>query len=450
MEVDAQSPVSQETGGGSRSVQGVGTTALDQLHGCSSLPGVAPFFAYLDPVEIESAQLDNQPDRIIPSNGMSSHPYEFVFNSTDDLFLDLNSITMHAQVQVTKADGKTAVGPNVVDVWPCDNLLSALWKSVEVKFNHVTVHPEAATQHGYRAQIEYLLSVENTINSSYTTAWFGQTETQRKARFKAKQTGVFDLCGPIALDCLRTSTHLAPNNILSLTFQRHSDEFFLIRASDATEDYKLVIKDLHLRCNRVRLLPDVRKQVLSGGVQNYRMAHTVVSDYPVSAGSKTTSIRLHHGGVLPNQIVVGMVPTSAFNGAYGEDPFKFEPFALDQLYLRVNGVRHPQDPLTPDFAGGTYARELLHLYQNTGKFRVNGGNSITEADFITRNFLVPFDLTPDQCNNAHAHASKTGTMELELSFGVALSKGVTVIVLSVWNQILQLNGQIEAPNSTLY
>ena len=41
-------------------------------------------------------------------------------------------------------------------------------------------------------------------------------------------------------------------------------------------------------------------------------------------------------------------------------------------------------------------------------------------------------------------------MELELSFGVALNKGVTVVMLSLWNQILQLNGHIEAPNSTLY
>ena len=120
------------------------------------------------------------------------------------------------------------------------------------------------------------------------------------------------------------------------------------------------------------------------------------------------------------------------------------------MYMRVNGVRHPQDPLTPDIAGGRYARELLHLYQNTGKFRVNGGNSITEADFITHNFLIPFDLTPDQCNNAHAHASKTGTMELELSFSEALPTGVTIVVLSVWNQLLQLSGLSEAPNSTLY
>ena len=439
--------------GGGRSIQqGVGTTAVDKLHGCSTIDSVAPHFAFTDDIEIESAQLDSQPDRIIPSNGMSAEPYEFLFSATDDYFVDLNSVTMHAQVQVTKADG-TALPAATDDCWPVDNLLSSLWKTVEVKFNHVTMHPETSSQHGYRAQMEYLLSIENSTKNSYVTAWFGQTEAQRKARFKGRQAGVIDLCGPIAIDCLRTNTHLAPNNCLSLTFHRNTDKFLLLRGSDSTENYKLKILDVHLRCNRIRLVPAVKQRVLSGlkgSGQNYRLSHTVVNDYPVKEGSKAVSIRLHQGGPLPNQVVVGMVLTSAFTGEYGSDPYKFEHFNMDMGYLRVNGMRMPQDPLTPDFANGHYARELLHLYQNTGKFRVNGGNSITEADFIARSFLLPFDLTPDQCNNAHAHASRTGTMELELSFSEALAKGITVVVLSVSNQVMQLDGLKSPPLTAVY
>ena len=60
---------------------------------------------------------------------------------------------MHKLMQVTKADGKTALSADVADVWHCDNLLLALWKSVEVEFNHVTMHPKATTHHSYRAQI---------------------------------------------------------------------------------------------------------------------------------------------------------------------------------------------------------------------------------------------------------------------------------------------------------
>ena len=439
-------------GGGSRTVQGVGTTAVDQLHGCTTVDGVAPHFAYADTIDVESAQLDNQPDRILPSNGMSAEPYEFFFNATDDYFVDLNSITQHVELQVFKADGTTALTSTTTDVWPCDNLLSSLWKSVEVKFNHVALHPETTPQHGYRAQMEYLLSIENTGNHSYTTSWFGQSEAQRKSRFKKRQAGVIDLCGPVALDCLRTSTHLAPNNTMSLTFHRNKDAFILNRTSTASEDYKIIIKDVHLRCNRIRLVPALRDQVLAAakGGQNYRLSHTVVNDYPVSAGNKAASIRLHQGGILPNHVIVGMVYTSAFTGTYTQDPYKFQHFNLDQIYLRVNGVRHPQDPLKPDFSNNKYARELLHLYQNTGKFRVNGGTSISEDDFLTRNFLIPFDLTPDQCNNAHAHASKSGSMELELSFAEALTSGITVVVLSVSNQVMQLDGMNAPPVAAIY
>ena len=440
-------------GGGSRTVQGVGVTAVDQLHGCTTTDGMAPHFAYAEAIDVEAAQQDRLDDRILPTNGMSAEPYEFFFNATDDLFVDLNSITQHVELQVVKSDGVTALTADVTDVWPCDNLLASLWKSVEVKFNHTTLHPETASQHGYRAQMEYLLSVENNVNHAYAAGWFGQSEAARKTRFKKRQTGVIDLCGPVALDCLRTTTHLAPNNNMTLTFHKNKDAFILNQADSSNENYRVVIRDVHLRCNRIRLVPSARDGVMAAAAkhgQNYRLSHTVFNDNPVSQGKKAASIRLHNGGVLPNSVIVGMVKTAAFTGDYASDPYKIEHFNLDQIYLRVNGVRHPQDPLKPDFSGGKYARELLHLYQNTGKFRVNGGNSISEADFVSRSFLVPFDLTPDQCNNAHAHASKSGSMELELSFSSALTAGITVVVLSVSNQVMQLDGMQAAPVTAIY
>ena len=440
------------TGSGQRSVQGIGTTAIPQLHGCNTEAGVAPHFNYQDDIQVEAGQLDGQPERILPSNGMSSEPYEFVFNATDDYFVDLNSVEQHVRLKVTKADGSD-LPAGTSDVWPSDNWLSTLWKSVESKFNNVALHPESASQHGYRAQIEYLLSIENTINHAYQGSWFGMTKIARHTKFKARQDGVIDLCGPVALDCLRTTTHLAPNNTMTLTFHRAKDEFVLNRTSTATENYKITILDVHLRVNRIRLLPPVKQGVLAmaqANGQNYKLTHTVINDYPVSMGQSSASIRLHSGGVLPHQVVVGMVKTSAFTGNYSEDPYEFKPFSLNQIYLRVNGVRHPQDPLTPDFDNKLYSREFMHLFKNTGKFRVNGGNSITEAEFSSTRFLVPFDLTPDQCNNAHAHMPKVGSMELELSFATALTAGITVVVLSVTNEVMKLDGLVTAPDFRLF
>ena len=240
---------------------------------------------------------------------------------------------------------------------------------------------------------------------------------------------------------------------MTLTFHRAKDEFVLNRTSTATENYKITILDVHLRVNRIRLLPPVKQGVLAmaqANGQNYKLTHTVINDYPVSMGQSSASIRLHSGGVLPHQVVVGMVKTSAFTGNYSEDPYEFKPFSLNQIYLRVNGVRHPQDPLTPDFDNKLYSREFMHLFKNTGKFRVNGGNSITEAEFSSTRFLVPFDLTPDQCNNAHAHMPKVGSMELELSFATALTAGITVVVLSVTNEVMKLDGLVTAPDFRLF
>ena len=200
-------------------------------------------------------------------------------------------------------------------------------------------------------------------------------------------------------------------------------------------------------------MPQVKQLVMAKARvegENYKLTHTVINDYPVSLGQSFAFIKLQSGGVLPYQVVVGMVNTTAFTGDYNENPYKFQPFGLDQIYLRVNGVRHPQDPLSPDFTKNLYAREYMHLFKNTGKFRVNGGNSITEAEFASTKFLVPFDLTPDQCNNAHAHKPKLGSMELELSFKTALTAGITVVVLSVTNEVMKLDGIVNAPDFRLF
>ena len=433
-------------------LEGVGNTAKLPA-GCRCVQGVAPQFAYHDDIDVESAQQGHFTDKVIPLNGLSSEPYEFVLEPMADYFIDLNSAHLYTKVQVMAADGKTAVGDKtaVTDLKVVDNLHSSMWRMIETKVNNVTIHPESASSHPYRAQMEYLLSVEKENLGSFTTTGFAATDDE----FKAKQHKAFDLCGPVALDILRVNKHLAPGNKLSLTFHRSPHNFVLQvdpapAGNAAPTAYKLKVLDIALYVNRIRLRPDVLAQTLGGLTQpqHYLTSHTEVKDFPVASSISQSNLKLYSGGVLPHQVVVGFVETEALTGSYTADPLKFQHFDLDQVCLRVNGVRLPQDPLEPD--GGEDARTLLHLYQNTGKYRVNGGNSITADTFKTEHFLIPFDLTPDQCNNFHRHAGRTGSLDLELAWSKPLPKPITVVVLSVFNQVIQLRGEVNAPAFSLY
>ena len=421
--------------GGGPTTQGVGETSVEKLSHCTVVDGIVPHFNYMDPIEVEAAMVHNLPDRCIPLNGLSHEPYEFIIDTMADYFTDLASLFMYVRYKIVDEAGNDLTAEdgqlNIVD-----NLLNALWDKVSVKVNDVVTHPESARLQAYRAQMEYLLSIEKGINTCYGVAGFGMSDSDRKNDLKGKQKGEMDLCGPIALDILRTKNFLAPGHKLSLTFYKAEDKFLLIHPTPTK--YKIVITDIFLEVNRIRLMPEVMREIISRGPQNYKMSHTELRDFPLTAGISSWNIKVHAGGVLPHQVVVGMVDTAAMTGNYQRDPLKFENNDLNHICLRVNGVRSPQDPLTPDFAKNRYSRIFLHVYQNTGKMRQNGGNYITKETFKTKHCLIPFDLTPDKCNNRHLHAGLNGSLDVELAWANPLSKNITVVILSVFNQVLQL------------
>ena len=431
----------------SNTIEGVGR-AGEMPNGCSCIQGMAPQFNYQGDVDIETTQVGNFVDKIIPFNGLSSEPYDFVIEPMADYFVDLGSASMYCIYQVVDGDGN-ALTDEDADVYPVDNLLSSMWSSIVVKVNDVELQPETNKSHPYRAIMEYLLSVERGTNNSYKSSGYGETDAVRKASFQQKKTGRIDLCGPIALDVLRADHHLSPGNKITLTFNRADSRFCIMSDAANPKRFQLVIHDVCLYVNRIKLRSSVASSVVGTGSvprpTNYFTSHTSVKDYPLASGTTGATLKLHFGGQLPHQIIIGFVDTAAFSGRLTADPFKFEPFGLNLACLKVNGVRVPQDPLRPDWANGRYSRTYMHLFQNTGKYRVNAGNGISAEEFATNKFLIPFDLTPDQCNNFHNHASRTGVIDLELGWGVATTQAISVIAVSVYNQVIQLRGHSVQP-----
>lgn len=411
--------------------------------GCHCVEGASPSFAYTDSVDIETAQVDRFTDKIIPINGLK-HPYEFIIASMDDYFTDLSSLFMEVKCKITQANGNAIQADNTNVTIP-DNLLSTMWKTVDTKVNDISLHPEAGISHAYRAQMEYLLSIENANQSSYTTSGFGMTQANRTAYLRTVQANSFTLCGPVAADFLRSNNNLAPGNKVSLTFTKNEDDFCLIVTGN--NNFKLAIEDICLYVNRIRLRPEIKREVLSNKKQNYLTTSTKLNDYPVAQGLSKYSLKIHNGGKLPHQIVIGFVETNAFNGDKARDPLNFQHFNCNKISIRCNGVKIPQEDLNPEEERN---RTFLHLFQNTGKYRVNSGNSITVDSFRANHFLIPFDLSPDQCNNLHSHLSPDGTIELDVGWSQPLAQPISIVVLSIYNQVVHIPGPGQPPQTILY
>jgi len=172
--------------------------------------------------------------------------------------------------------------------------------------------------------------------------------------------------------------------------------------------------------------------------------------YPLPAGLKTQSISLVSGSIIPKTIVVVMNTTDAIEGSYKKNPFNFQHFGLEEIFLRVNGRAYPTFSLKPDFKAGTFNREYNWLYGEIGCIQSDRGLSITREGFSNGGFTCfPFSTSPDKCNNTHTHKAEYGTLSLELTWSAALTAPISILVYQSYDQMVSVTNK-DAPFDIKY
>jgi hypothetical protein len=80
-------------------------------------------------------------------------------------------------------------------------------------------------------------------------------------------------------------------------------------------------------------------------------------------------------GILPKRIILGFLQTSAFDGAYAEDPYEFKNIGLLSLLLKVNSKSLPvTEGLKLDYDKNTF----LDGYQSISKLNKDLDLSLEE------------------------------------------------------------------------
>ena len=420
---------------------------------CPCEDSISSNFSYFSPLPIEAAQRESVEHKVLPTNGLDIDPYEFVFEPSGDSFLHLNTLALYVKADIVTAADAPITEQKEQNVGPVNLLLNSMWSDIEVRVNDIVVNMHSSKNIAYKGIIESMLSMENNDCNFLTSSLFfldtpGRAESLDNDNLGhvmrvTRTRSPFDMMGPVWCDIARSDVHLAPGVKLTLRFTR-APHRFVLNSPHAGAAFKLRILDICMYARRLHISEEVSLGVLKQQKHRYLTPHTTVKDFPLPTGLKSKTIKLYSGEALPKQVVIGFVRTSAKTGAYSENPFNFEHFNLSRINLKLNGMRVPQEPLTPDFDNKLYAREFNHVFMNTGKFRTNTANCITYEAFGGGSTLFPFDLTPDQCNGLHLHAGRNGTLELELEWSEPIpadTEGITVIAYLSNNQTLVLGGK---------
>jgi hypothetical protein len=138
--------------------------------------------------------------------------------------------------------------------------------------------------------------------------------------------------------------------------------------------------------------------------------------------------------------VFGLVSDDAFNGKIAKNPFKFGAYDLKEMYLLVNGISVPTQPIKMDVDSKDYHHVFVNEFLDKLKLK-NSNESIglTADDWIGGNFLWLADLNVDKCSNFHEHRSHPGTIHLKMQTKKSLPENVRLIVYSSSRERLSID-----------
>ena len=188
----------------------------------------------------------------------------------------------------------------------------------------------------------------------------------------------------------------------------------------ATE--KVEIVEAKLRIRHVNVTPSVALQ-LSNAIVKYPLRTVATHLKTLTSGVFSESFtNIFNSGIVPERLIICLIPNKAYNGDYTLNPFNFGHFALKTIKLAVNNAEIPE--MAIDLSDpGERVKGYNTLFAGDGTMHRGPGNDITRLDWDGGYGLFIYDLTPDGNGAApHFHIRQKGVVDLALTFSKAVGK----------------------------
>ena len=247
---------------------------------------------------------------------------------------------------------------------------------------------------------------------------------------------------PIHSDFFQLSKAILPLKDFKVRFTKARDEF-LLKTKLAAPTFKIDIVSFRLWIRFCDMHHDIiaeHKMLLSRNIPcRYAAKKTEIKTFTIEANTKSVRYKLFQTEVLPKTLFIGLVHSDAILGNSKLNPYNFNNYGLNSLYLKINGFELPSERYQPDFATNDYMRLYRDFFDNTGVHSNDYGSVMTQKLFKNGMFTPAFDLTPDMCNGTHFHAAQKGVIEIYLELAAELNHGLNLVVFSYFDVILTID-----------
>lgn len=417
-----------------------------------------------EPEIIEKSVRERKECIVRPTSFSETGPIFINVPPEGDYYIDPASFEIHGDFIIEKWDtSKNNYVPLTDDdkdkVAPISMFTKAFWRDIEVYINQQQISLVATTAYPIKAYWETVLSYgENAANTLLATSHYfpatpgsldgiGSTGTNASTTFAArheviKGSKIVRMCDVLHSEISTMDRYLLPGLTLDFRFSINKSSVFLMHAH--SEVYRVKFIDCYLKFDRLLLHESMHKNIenhmKNGGRAIYPINRSTVRTKQVPSAEVYARWQNLYSGTLPDDILICMIDSRAFNGASNKNIFNFQHFNLAAISLKVNSQMIPVTPLTCDFSNGDCLKAYKHMFNNLGIKNSNSPCLITYEKFLAGSTLIPFDLTPDGCSSYHSHEKKTGTIELDIRFKEALPTGITLVAICNFSDKIVLTG----------
>jgi hypothetical protein len=331
-------------------------------------------------------------------------------------------------------------------VAPIDMLFHTMWRSVDVEVQHNTIS-SCGHNYAHKAMIDTIVGTTSNQKNAVlresvglfgdhdnfgSSHPFGGTKESEEDEVETPNPGLreryewtkdgteIEMRGPLLTD-IWCQNHLLLNNVdMSIKLRPQSDEFRLMSYPKNLK-VKWRFTKLQLRLRRVTMYKDVLEGINKGlTVEPAQYPHkkSDIRVYQIPKGSHQKNIDDVWQNQVPTKVIVGLVETTAYNGARDENPLWFRHCNLTSagLYKDYEPVSHP--PFDLEIHKNLYLDSLLAMWRigsNDGKSKDIG---VTKKQFKDGLTLICFDIDPTVPYNFKVWGPvRKGNMRLELKFG---------------------------------
>ncbi|XP_023232096.1 uncharacterized protein LOC111631979 [Centruroides sculpturatus] len=407
---------------------------------------------------------NSTPSILFPIASISNQtsPIEFLIFGSGESLIDLSSISINAQLSVTKRNGMATLDTDLVT--PVNNLLHSMFSRCTTLFNDKLVSTHI--NYPYKAIIDALLFSSEEAQKTYLTSSFFYKDTAGFlnetdpikdvdeadpikdaknegliARFKkSRQSQVLDLYGRLHFDFINQPKLLINGVDVRIKLERSKDAFALMANSD---NYQIRLKNIMLKVNRIEVSPSIllgMEKTLENSVIKMPYRRVNIKVFTLSKGILSSNISNAIIGQIPKRIIIGLVRNNAFNGQIDLNPFNFENFDLNYISVIKDSILIPPNPYTPDFDEKSYARSYATLFEEMGGIPYGKYANISYSDYAQGYMFHVFDLTPDKAaSENHTSIITHGNISIDLKFKRPLPETINVVCYLEYRNTIEID-----------